>query len=59
MKAYTDLANTIIRMDEGEVYVRCDENNAGGALKSLIWTVQQMSDLISLSEESADDEAEI
>ena len=45
--------------DEGEVYVRCDENNAGRALKSLIWTVQQISDLISLSEESVDDEAEI
>lgn len=31
--------------DEGEVYIRCDENNAGRALKSLIWTIRRMSDL--------------
>jgi hypothetical protein len=33
--------------DEGEVYIRCDENNAGRALKSLILTIQQMSYLSS------------
>ena len=33
--------------DEGEVYIRCDENNAGRALKSLIRTIQQMSYLSS------------
>ena len=33
--------------DEGEVYIKCDENNAGRALKSLIWTIQQMSYLSS------------
>lgn len=39
------------KFDEGEVYIRCDENNAGRALKSLIQTIQQMSDLIFLRKE--------
>ncbi len=40
------------KFDEGEVYVRCNENNAGRALKSLIQTIQQMSDLIFLRKET-------
>ena len=32
--------------DDGEVFVRRDENNAGKALRSLIQTIQQMSGLI-------------
>ncbi|NCA74249.1 MAG: DUF1828 domain-containing protein [Gammaproteobacteria bacterium] len=40
------------KFDEGEVYVKCDENNAGKALKSLIQTIQQMSDLIFLRKET-------
>lgn len=40
------------KFDEGEVYVICDENNAGRALKSLIQTIQQMSDLIFLRKET-------
>jgi len=41
-----------VKFDEGEVYVECDENNAGRALKSLIQAIQQMSDLIFLRKET-------
>jgi len=41
------LDTTGAEFNEGEVYIRCDENNADRALKSLIWTIQQMSYLSS------------
>ena len=41
-----------VKFDEGEVYVRCNGNNAGRALKSLIQTIQQISDLIFLRKET-------